>query len=245
MKWLCGLILMGFSFVATAQLTRKEFVLSSKGLLDIQAGVSIPVLDYGLSKPTLPAGYAQTGYTYKIGVSYDVLPYLGLAFLYQYNNNPFNAGQYQSDVQAVNTDLTVNSMRFNPWELSSTMIGLYYPFKSYRSSIDVRVLAGLCSGIYPESETNITYAQAPNSPFNYKEFETSASAFGFQAGVKMRYQLYKNLMFCLAADYTQTKIEFTEIRGVETIRNISYSLDPYTQKFQIATITAGIGVKFE
>ncbi len=239
------MILISYSFIANAQLARKEFVLSSKGLLDIQAGVSVPVFDYGLSKPTLPAGYAQTGYTFKTGVSYELFPFLGLAFQYQYNNNPFNAAQYQPDIQALNPDITINNMHFNPWELRSTMLGLYYPFKSYRTSIDIRFLAGLCSGIYPENETNITALQAPNRSFNFKESETSASAFGFQTGIKMRYQLYKNLMVCLGADYTQTKIEFTDIRGIETIRNISYSVAPYTQKFQIIHLTAGIGIKFE
>jgi opacity protein-like surface antigen len=245
MKKLCSILLLCCALTAHAQLKREEFILSSKGLLDIQAGVSVPLLDYGLSKLTLPAGYAQTGYTYKIGVSYDVSAYVGLAFQYQYCNNPFNAAQLKTDLQAQYTDRTFNSNRYNPWELRTTMIGVYYPFKSYRSSIDVRVLAGVCTGIYPENETLVTYQQAPNNPFNFKEFETSASAFGFQAGIKMRYQLHKNLMLCIAADYTQSKIEFKELRGIETIRNISYSLEPYTQQFQVFNFTAGIGLKFE
>jgi hypothetical protein len=238
----CLYLIFVFTVNTFAQKIKEEQLFVAKGLLDIQAGVAIPISDYGLQKLTLPAGYAQNGYNIKLGISYDIAPFLGLTAQYQYVSNPFNNDKILQDLSAAYPNQKYNSFTSKPWELQGMMLGLYYPFKTYKTSLDLRLLGAMLTGVNPESTQNITANN--NQQFNFKQYETSAANFGFQVGIKVRRQLYKSLMLSASADYTYTEIEFTNIKVIETYRNITLNVPNYTQKFQIINISVGIGVQF-
>lgn len=229
------------------KLTQDHFFLS-RGLFDVQAGISIPVADYALSELTLPAGYAQNGYNIKVGLNYDVTSYLGLAIQYQYTENPYNSTKLLSDLhalQANSNDVIYNSYKSDPWKLQGILLGLYYPFKTTKTTIDVRALGGLLAGILPEAELNKTIPSLNNQTLNLKQYETSGSNFGFQAGFKIRYQLYKQLILSSSIDYLQTKINFENIRVIDTNTNRGFRAEDYSQKFQVFNFSVGLGIQFD
>ena len=242
---ICVLVCVHIFSNSYAQKIKENQLFTSNGMIDFQIGAAIPVLNFGLAKLTLPAGYAKLGYTLKLGMNYDVANFVGLAFQYQYANNAFNSENVLQDLQASNSIQTYHNFSSNAWELKGTVLGLYYPFRSYKTSIDIRLMGGYFSGIYPESEINFTDPLNNNMRLNIKTIETSASNFGFQVGVKMRYQLYKKIMLSAGFDYTQTTIEFSNIRAIETNYNIPVKAKPYTQQFQLINLMVGIGMCFD
>jgi hypothetical protein len=226
------------------KLTQDDFFLK-RGLFDLQSGISLPVGDYALSNATLPAGYAKTGYNIKIGINYDIAPYLGLALQYHYMQNPFDSENLLYDLQGTSKDVQYNSYKSDPWKLQGILLGLYYPFKTTKTTVDVRLLGGLLSGVLPEAEQNATLIPLNNQVINLKQFETSASNLGFQAGFKIRYQLYKQLVLSTSIDYLQTKLNFDNIRVIDTNTNTSYRTDDYSQKFQVFNFCVGLGIQFD
>jgi opacity protein-like surface antigen len=245
-KIVWGGIWMLSTFVCAAQkITQEQFFLS-KGLVDVQYGISIPVGDYALSDFTLPAGYAQNGYSLKLGLNYDLAPYIGFAIQYQYTQNSFNSGNLLSDLRENNrSDDVYNSYTSDPWKLQGMLLGVYYPLKATRTTIDIKVLGGIFTGTLPECEENVTVPSLNYLNFNIKQLETKASNLGFQLGLKFRYQLYKKLVLSSSIDYTQATINFEDIRLVETNSHQSFSGEDYSQKFQFFTFAAGIGIQFD
>src|SRR5690606_30237724 len=110
----------------------------------------------------LPAGYAKRGYHIKVGINYDVIQYLGFALQYLYNENPYNSDKLFADLRTHQTGWHTNSYTSGPWKLQGVMLGLYYPFKTTKTTIDVRILGGFLSGVYPESVQNVTVPQLNN-----------------------------------------------------------------------------------
>jgi hypothetical protein len=103
-------------------------------------------------------------------------------------------------------------------------------------------MGGLFTGVFPESETNFTAPSLNNMELNIKTFETTASRFGYQVGLKMRYQVYPKIMLSAGLDYTQAAIAFKDIRAIETNNNIPLTVNSYTQNFQLVRISLGVGL---
>lgn len=233
------------AFICTAQKLTQDHFFLKKGLFDAQAGISLPVGDFALSDFTLPAGYAETGYHVKISLNYDVTSYLGFVLQYQYTENPFNSDKFLSDLKGAHPDDQFISYKSDPWKLQGMLLGLYYPFKTAKTTIDVRLLGGLLSGVLPEDELNVTRPYLNNRNYNYQRSEVSASNLGFQAGIKGRHQLYKQLILTASIDYLQTKINFENIRVIDTNIGVGYKDEDYTQKFQLFNFSLGLGIQFD
>jgi hypothetical protein len=231
--------------ICSAQKIRQQQFFLSNGAVDVQGGVSVPLGDFGLSKLTLPAGYALTGYNIKLGINYDITPYLGLAIQYQYIQNPFNNSKILEDIRQKSTNITYNSYSSDPWKLQGMLMGLYYPMRAHKTTIDLRLMGALITGVLPGTDEDINVPSQNNQHYHFKQLENSASGIGVQAGVKIRYQLYKKLILSMSADYTHVNIQFEDVKIIETIRNIRIAADDYSQKFQVLNFSAGIGIQFD
>jgi opacity protein-like surface antigen len=193
----------------------------------------------------LPAGYAQTGYCASIGFCYDITPFVGITMQYQYTQHPFNNDKILSDLKASSASFEVDHYHSNPWKLQGLMLGIYYPFKSAKTTIDVRALGILNTALLPESEEHITVPSLNNRSFNFKQFENSSANIGFQGGIKIRYKLYQRITLSSGIDYTYTKVKFQDIKVIETYSNSRVSADDYTQVFQYINFSVGLGVQFD
>jgi hypothetical protein len=124
-------------------------------------------------------------------------------------------------------------------------LGVYYPFKAAKLTMDIRALGLLCTALLPESIENITVPNNNNKQYNLKQSENSDSNIGYQLGIKMRYQLYKRLLFTASVDYTYSKVTFQNIIVTDTYSGVSIRTDDYTQKFQLIHFLVGIGIQFD
>lgn len=228
--------------VSAQKVTDKQLMVDN-GLIDIQAGLAIPVMDFADNSFKPASGYATPGYSVKLGIRYDIAPFAGVGLHYQYFQNGFDNSKYLSDVRGANPNTTINFFTTDPWSLQGVMLSLYLPLKSYRTSVDVGVSGGVLTGVYPENTLNFNSTQTAGFVYNIKQYETSAANFGFQAGVKMRYQLYRNIMVTASADFTYTEIEYTDIQAEETNTHTPIPLDTYTQYYHIIQLAAGIGIQ--
>ena len=129
--------------------------------------------------------------------------------------------------------------------MQGILLGIYYPLKTSKTTIDIRVLGGLLSGILPESEENVTIPSLNNMNLNIKQFETGASNLGFQAGFKIRHQLYKQLTISSSIDYLQTKLNFENIRAMDTNTGYALRTEDYSQNFQLFNFSVGLGIQFD
>jgi hypothetical protein len=247
MKVRCCIV---FAFIcclhANAQKMRdKQPLMVDNGLIDFQAGMAIPVMDFADKSFKLASGYANPGYALKLGIRYDITTFLGVGLHYQYFQNGFDQSNFLSDMRSANKAVTFNSFTSDPWSLQGVMFGVYFPLKSYRSSVDIGIAGGVLTGVYPTNTLNYNNPVQTNIVFNVKQYETNAANFGMQAGVKMRYQVYKNVMLTASADFTYTEIEYTDIQSEETNYKIPIYLEPYTQYYHIIQLAAGIGLQLK
>ncbi|MES2779331.1 MAG: hypothetical protein V4651_05475 [Bacteroidota bacterium] len=245
---ICLVLLLMYCLQADAQKVRDKQIRDRQlfienGLIDIQAGIAIPVMDFADNNFKKASGYATLGYAVRLGIRYDILPTFGLGLHYQYFQNGFDQSDYLDDMRTANKGVTINSFSSDPWNLQGMMFGLYCPLKSSRSSIDIGLAGGVLTGSYPENVLNFNDPTVPGRVYNIKQFETSAANFAFQAGVKMRYQLYKSIMLSASADFTYTEIDYTDIRAEETNSHVTIPLDTYTQYYHIIQLSAGIGIQ--
>jgi len=217
-----------------------------RGMIGVMGGVAIPVMDFADDNFKLASGYATTGYNFNLGISYDVSADLGLSLQYQFINNPFNSSGFLDDIRQANTNtnITFNSYTSKPWTLQGMMLGIYYPFRTYRTTVDLKLSGGFLTGNLPEYTISYT-DNSRGITFTEKQNETSATNFGFQAGVAVRYQLYKNILLLGAANFTYTEIKYTDITVDLNPPGITVGVPNYTQYYHIINISAGVGIQFE
>ena len=241
----CFLVLLLICSTSNAQRVGNKQLFVDNGLIDFQAGVSAPVMDFADKNFRLASGYADIGLSARLGIRYDVAPLVGLSLHYQYFQNGFDAGDYLTDLRTAFTNVTFNSYTSDPWTLQGVLLGLYIPYKSYRTSVDVGVSGGVLSGKYPTNTLTYTTSIPAVSNWTAKQYESSASNYAFQAGVKVRYQLYRNMMFSASADFTYCEVEYSDLQEMRTNGTFiqTYSLDTYTQYYHIIQLAAGIGIQ--
>lgn len=242
----CIIFLLLHCLYGHAQRMQQQDLFLKKGAVGILGGVAIPVLDFADDNLKPASGYATTGYNIKLGISYDLSPYIGLALQYQYTNTPFNSSEYLNDLRnanGTNGPFTFNSYTSNPWTLQGMMAGVYYPFRAYRTTVDFKLMGGFLTGVLPENTVNYTY-KPNNVTLNVVQYASSATNLGVQAGFYVRHQLYKNLLLLGAADFTYTQIQYTNLTIEDTRTGATASLPNYTQYYHIISISAGLGIQF-
>lgn len=239
----CLIFALIYCLQVSAQKVRDKQLMVENGLIDVQVGLAIPVLDFADKSFKLASGYADPGYSVKLGIRYDIAPFMGVGLHFQYFQNGFDNSNYLTDLREANKTITINSYTSNPWSLQGVLLSLYLPLRSSRTSVDVGVSGGVLAGVYPESILNFNSPTVPGFVYNIKQYETSAANFAIQGGVKMRYQLYKNIMVTASADFTYTEIEFKELHAEETNTHTSISPEAYTQYYHIIQLAAGIGIQ--
>jgi opacity protein-like surface antigen len=240
------LIVLFVNIQCYAQRFKREELFVKRGMFGVMGGVAIPVMDFADDNFKLASGYATTGYNIKLGIAYDLSPDFGMALQYQFTNNPFNGKEFFNDIKQANNNnnIAFNSLSSKPWTLQGMMLGVYYPFRTYRTTIDMKLMGGFLTGNLPEYTISYT-DKAQNTTYTQRQNETSATNFGFQAGVGIRYQLYKNLLLLGAADFTYTEIEYTDITVDLYPPGITLGAENYTQYYHIINISVGLGIQFE
>ncbi|WP_118973582.1 outer membrane beta-barrel protein [Taibaiella koreensis] len=221
---LIAALVMGLAFNATAQ---EQQSTTAKGYIGITGGLSPVFGNYTKSDYTSDAsGYASTGANIGITGVYFIKHNFGVAALISYQGFGFHGSQSLADgfKEAFDLDSTTvyrkgNNSTFN------FMIGPYYalPF-AHKWHLDFRVLAGVVNAKLAGYE--VFLEDGEGNQFSQKQ--STATTFGYQAGVGLRYDIGRHLGVGVNADFFGSRPNF-KIENDNRVNSAGRLLTNYKQ----------------
>lgn len=237
------------------------------GTFTFESGISMPLGDFadkslnlesGLLFPSnaiiydKQSGYALPGYSIKCGFSYEVTPFLGILLQYNYYNHAFDAKDYRADLQSGNPVINITDYQSANWKMNGLTLGLFYPFKMYRTTINLHASGGIIQGTLPTYSLN--YSAPNNILYEFEQSDVNGYNVGFQGGIKIQYSPFdrkystspfKKIVFIAAADLFYTKINYQNILLHEKLRDVYFDLPDYEQQYQLLNLSLGLGLQFD
>lgn len=219
------------------------------GQIFAEGGVSFAVSDYGSAELTPAAGFAQTGFHIKLGLSYEVLPYIGFGLQYMYNHNPFDAATFlnkaSKEVLAqTNGNVMYTGYTSNPWVLHGVLFGVCFPVRSYKTTVTFGFYTGYLNGTLPSSTLEYTLRSSGTWVKDYFYEATAADpGYSFQLGIRRK--LWNDFLICGRAEFLYAEQEYNNLAVTDMISGRSFQLPDYTQYYHIITLNAGIAWQFK
>jgi hypothetical protein len=182
---------------------------SSKSFIGLSGGISAPIGNFSKADAGTvgnwnnTSGFAKTGYNIGVEGAWFFLPNIGVGGSITYsdhsalNNKDVNtlASSYQ---QAFDVDQAAVSSS-GRYQALNTMLGPYLSLPYKRFNFEVRAMAGILKSFStPEVDVVLTDASI-NYPFSQKS--STASAFGWQTGIGLRYLLTEKFSLTVRGDY--------------------------------------------
>ncbi len=233
-KIVSAILIIGISAATHAQKSSTDHWVFS-----LDGGIASPLGNFGKADyADEKSGFAKTGGHINVSAVYYVNKNFGIGILGGYSLFGFSsqslADGYKEDS---GTDSTTLYKKGNNKNLS-ILIGPYYSIPvNEKFSVDFRVLAGYVkthlSGfqVYYEDYTDNVMTQR----------ESSAAAFGFQAGGGLTYKITKLIRIKFNADYLSSKPTLA-IHYDNFIVNAGRRLDTYNQSLSGINTTLGIAI---
>lgn len=255
-NWRWSILLLFLVFTQKVNAQRKfviEDALLMPGTFYALGGVVFPQLDLADKSYKLESGYAKTGYQYGIGFGYEIAPLIGISLQYTHLQNPFDNNNYEGDLIAANTNLDNIRFESKDWSLNGLLVGMYVPFKTYRTTIDIGASTGMIRGVLPQSDWRYT-AGVQQTPYHYRQESSREYNWGFAGTILLKYSpfdpKFSNSPFrkCVllgGVQFLYTKLTYKNLILTDVIREIPYYIDDYTQKYHQLQLFAGIGVQFD
>jgi opacity protein-like surface antigen len=182
---------------------------NSKSFIGLSGGLSAPVGNFAKADAGTfgnwnnTSGFAKTGYSVGVEGAWFFLPNIGIGGSITYsdhgalNNKDVNtlASSYQEafdvDQAAVSTSRRYQAL--------NAMVGPYLSLPYKKFNFEVRAMAGILKSFStPEVDIVLTDASI-NYPFSQKS--STASAFGWQTGLGLRYALTEKFSLTIRGDY--------------------------------------------
>lgn len=233
-KIIFTITMFGCGFAALAQKSTSKFILSING------GIASPVGnfakgDYADEK----SGFAKTGPHFNLAGTYYLNKNWGVGMLVGYSQFCYKGSQSLSDgyKEDSGTDSTTLYQKGTNHSLS-ILIGPYYRLDAGKKiSIDIRLLGGYVNTHLAGFQ--IFYEDYTDNAMTQKE--SSAGAFGIQAGVGVQYHITNNLSVQINGDYFTSKPDIP-INYENFVVNSGRRLSSYNES--ISGINATIGFAY-
>lgn len=221
--------------VSYAQKAPSSFEITLNGGAAIPAG-NFSKGDYADDK----SGFSKTGAHFNITGTYFIHKSFGIGALIGISQFGFNGAQSLSDgyKEDSGTDSTTLYTKGHTKNFSA-LIGPYYSIAAgKKTTIDLRVLGGYVSSNLAGFQ--VFYEDYTDNAMTQKE--SSAGAFGFQAGAAVKYMITDKIGVHVNADYFSSKPKF-DISYENFVVNSGRRLDQYNEAISGMNITAGIVFK--
>ena len=223
-----GVIITFSTFAAYSQ-DEKPAISSARFMAGITGGISVPSgnftsTDYGNDK----AGFAGSGYNLGLTGTWFIERNFGITALLSYHQysyhgiNSMAAGfQDAFDVDSASASQKGTNHSFN------ILVGPYYsiPLTS-KFSIDLRLLGGITNNTLAGYDVVLTDAGITHPPLTQNT--ATATSFGMQGGVALRYNVSRHWALMLNTDYFYSKPDFT-IVNVDRNANAGREITSYNQ----------------
>lgn len=211
--------------------------------VSINAGVSIPLLDYAEADfDNESSGFARPGGTLKIDFGYGLNDYLSLAGMFVGGVNRFDYVELQDWL----TENFASSLPDTRWVVESKSWGIggllagvrgHLPLVTNRLFLEANAMGGF---IYVYSPGRyITGVEDGEEDLLITTEQYASLSWALDAGLGLRYKRTRTQYFVLSADYL---IGNPKYNGVETTSNIGLEVaDSFSQRVSTLNITLGLG----
>jgi opacity protein-like surface antigen len=187
----------------------------------------------------LASGFAGSGNTFGIEGAYFFSKYFAAGIMVSYSNfysagqSALSAGYQQSyDVDSVATTVGAG---YTMWTI---MPGIYFKYPlSDKFSVTAKVLVGLTSTTTPEIDVHVWDGGLDDGVFTQQK--STASAFGYLAGVGVSYKVLDNIAINLQGNYSSTKPDFT-INNTNYNNTAGRRITEYNQPLTAMSFTLGV-----
>lgn len=216
-------------------------------------GAAFPQLDFADKSYKLESGYARTGSQFGIGFSYEVAPLVGVSLQYTHLQNPFDNANYTGDLIAAYSNLDNLRFESKDWSLNGLLVGIYLPLKTYRTTIDIGASTGMVRGALPQFDWHYTVGNQ-QTPYHVRQDRVNEYNWGFAGNILLKYSPFdpkfsnspfRKCVLLFGVQYLYTSLKYKNIVWTEMIRDISFSVDDYTQQYHLLQLQAGLGIQFD
>lgn len=230
-----------------AQRKSIEDLFLKRGSFAVDGGLSLPVMDYGLSKLTTASGYALPGYQLRLNLSYEYTRFFGIKLTYFYNRNSFNDEGLKRDFEPIHTQIfpgtTLSNIRTASYHLDGLMLGLVLPFRTSDATYSFKIMGGILGSVYPQQEFEMLVQPAQRLLVLRVE-EATANDLAYLTGVDMKFRITHDLLLSTYIDFLYSEQTYTNLRITNTQNGLSVPWsNEYTQYYHV--IGAGIGLAWQ
>lgn len=240
---ICAVLAVCCIYITNIACAQQEVVHTDPKLyIGLSGGLSVPMGNFAKANYADPkSGFAKTGANIGVTGTYLLTKHFGITALVSYQVYGFKSAQnlangYKDDFAVDSATAQINGINYS----INVLVGPYYTSALYHNLyLDVRVLAGITSAhlagntIYLEDQTDATFGQN----------QSSATAFAFQLGGALRYNLCKHWGLSLGVDYFSSKPDFS-IDNTNRKNEAGRMLTAYHQPIQGINTNLGIVYRF-
>ena len=226
--------------------------------LGLGLGAAIPQGVYASDNyETEGAAYAEPGFLF--GFDGAIFPdnYLGIGATITYASNNPDKVKYKEDVLndldsrdsiSVPEDVTQVAWDYGVWKYLNFHVGPAFTVAAGDFNFDLRILGGLTMAWQPNMTLQFEYEtdQGTTNNFSTNRRDKAVAAFGYTAGVGVRYAFSSGFVLRLIGEYTNSKPTFEVTEEITLVDDqITYQTEKYAVPIKNIHLALGIAYNFE
>jgi hypothetical protein len=232
--------------------TSNEGGLIPRSFIEFSGGASIPMGNFAAKDASGPisgsystaSGFAKTGNHFEIDGAFFFSPHIGVG-------GSISTSSFSIDTKTIaagyleNYDCDSASAKARTYNTINLFIGPYLSFPFAKVAIDIRLLGGISRTLTPDivgTVINVYGGPTEGSTSTFVQTSGVANAFGLQAGIGIKYNIFGHFILSVRGDYFYSKpdLSFDNINRSNTGR----ILNSYNQPISGFNTTLGIGYQF-
>ena len=242
------LILFTLVFIIQAS----NLMAQDENYLGLSFGAAIPQGIYASDDyDTEGAGYALTGFLFGFDVAWFPDDYLGIGATFTYGSNNPDKMKYKEDLwndiksrDSINLpDIENIVYEMGVWKYLNLHVGPTVTIPAGRFNFDVRVLGGITFAWQPNVLFQFDYENNGSKNFSHTRQNKAVTAFGYTAGVGVRYAFRSGLVLRLTGEFTNCKPSFEVTEEIELVED-DIKIDTRKVQVPIKNVQIGIGIAY-
>lgn len=229
----------------------------NENFLGLALGAAIPQGIYASDEyQTEGAGYAKTGFLF--GFDGAIFPdeYLGIGMTITYGSNNPDKEKYKQDLLddlnsrdtvSLPEDITQIDFDYGVWKYLNFHIGPTVTIPAGDFNFDFRILGGLTMAWQPNMTLQFEWEDVNGTNnFSTNRRNKAVAAFGYTAGVGVRYSMSSGIVLRVIGEFTNSKPTF-ELTEEITFENdeVQFSTEKYAIPMKNIHVGIGIAYNFE
>jgi len=218
-------------------------------LLEIGYGVAIPLGAFEKSDVKDSAsGYATSGTNLNVIFTYMVSKKIGVSAMISSSVNKLNEGGVKEkfNIYAKRIgDAFVSDIQYAKWNTTAYLAGGQFIQPLQKAAFNFQLLAGYSRTEFPEVNA-IIYKDSLIDAITVDQYaESVASAFCFNVGAGLKYNVSDIMCINLNANYFSANPEFDDVKTIGKVNgNTEEEVYSYHQKISLLNVTVGVGFRF-